>query len=387
MRTGARIPQTRQHIGENDVAAVEAVLRSELLASGPVIAEFEDRLANRCGARFAVAVSSGTAALHAACRAAGIGPGDRVWTSPNSFVASANCALYCGAMVDFVDIDPRTLNMSIEALEGKLAAAAADNALPKAIIVVHFGGLPCDLRSIAALTQPLGIAIIEDASHALGATLYGEPIGSGRYSIATTFSFYATKSIATGEGGAIVTNSAAFAQCARRFRSHGITPRTSSEEPWLYEQRELGYNYRLTEIQAALGVSQLRSLDAFIARRDKLAKRYDEGFAGLDLQLPYHDADSTSAWHLYPVQMLTENPAEARRELYFELLRNGILSQVNYIPIHLQPFYQNLGFRAGQFPAAEHYYAGALSLPLFVDLRENAQDRVIEIVGKSLPKR
>jgi UDP-4-amino-4,6-dideoxy-N-acetyl-beta-L-altrosamine transaminase len=384
MQTNANVPQARQHIADGDIDAVAATLRSDWLTSGPAISAFEEQIASRCGARFGVAVSSGTAALHAACRAAGIGPGDRVWTSPNSFVASANCALYCEAAVDFVDIDPRSYNIGVDALERKLSAAARENTLPKALIAVHFAGLPCDLEAIAALTQPHGISIIEDASHALGATYSGEPVGAGRYSVATTFSFYATKSIATGEGGAIATNREDLAQHARRFRSHGITPHTSTDEPWLYEQRELGYNYRMTEMQAALGANQLRSLEAFVARRNELAKRYDEALNDLNIQLPRRDPNRTSAWHLYPVQMLAADPAATRRKLYFELLRHGIRSQVNYIPIHTQPFYRDLGFRSGQFPAAERYYQGALSLPLFVDLREDDQDRVIEVVRSVL---
>lgn len=373
----------RHFIDENDVAAVAAALRSDWLTGGPAVAAFEEHIAEYCGARFGAAVSSGTAALHAACVAAGIGSGDRVWTSPISFVASANCALYCDAVVDFVDIDPRTYNISPAALETKLREAAAHGSLPKALIAVHFGGLPCDLRELAALTQPYGIAIIEDATHALGASYQGEKIGCGRYSVATVFSFHAIKPITSGEGGMVTTNIKDIATRVRTFRNHGIIANTSAEEPWRYEQRSLGFNYRMSDLQAALGGSQLRKLDAFTAERAALAGRYDEGLSGLPLQLPGQLTDRTSARHLYPIQLKTRHPAAARRELYRELLRNGIRAQVHYIPIHTQPLYRTLGFREGDFPAAERYYEGALSLPLFPGLEERAQDQVIEVVRRS----
>jgi len=378
------LPQVRQHVDEDDVAAVAAVLRSDWLTTGPAVAAFEEHVATYCGARHGVAVSSATAGLHAACRALGIGPGDRVWTTPNSFVASANCALYCEAAIDFVDIDPSSYNISASELQSKLSAAAERNALPKALIAVHFGGNPCDLRELAALTRPYGIAIIEDATHALGATYCGERIGSGRYSSATVFSFHAIKNITTGEGGMVVTNREDVAQSVRRFRTHGITPNTSTTEPWRYEQRELGFNYRMTDMQAALGTSQLKKLDGFVTKRAELAKRYDDGLAGLVLQLPYRNPDSASAWHLYPIQVVTGDRSATRSKLFFALRRRGIRSQVHYIPIHTQPFYRDLGFRAEQFPVAEQYYEGALSLPLFVDLPYSDQDRVIEVVRSTL---
>jgi UDP-4-amino-4,6-dideoxy-N-acetyl-beta-L-altrosamine transaminase len=379
-----KLAYARQHVEEDDVAAVAATLRSDWLTTGPALTAFEEQVAAYCGARCGAALSSATAALHATCHALGIGAGDRVWTSPISFVASANCALYCDATVDFVDIDPRSYNICPIELKNKLSAAAQRNALPKALIAVHFGGLPCDLRELAALTRPYGIAIIEDATHAFGATYRGERVGSCRYSDAAVFSFHAIKSITTGEGGMVVTNRENIAQSVRRFRSHGITPNTSASEPWRYEQRELGFNYRMTDLQAALGTSQLAKLDTFVARRTELAKRYDQGLAELPLQLPGRDAGSTSAWHLYPIQIVAGDRAGTRRKLFLELLRNGIGSQVHYIPIHTQPFYRGLGFRAGQFPVAEHYYDGALSLPLFVDLTESDQDRVIEVVRATL---
>jgi UDP-4-amino-4,6-dideoxy-N-acetyl-beta-L-altrosamine transaminase len=381
------IPYARQRVEEDDVAAVEAALRSDWLTSGPALTAFEEQVAAYCGAQYGAAVSSGTAALHATCHALGIGAGDRVWTSPISFVASANCALYCDATVDFVDIDPRSYNICPTELQNKLTDAAQRNALPKALIAVHFGGRPCDLRELAALTRPYHIAIVEDATHALGATYRGERIGSCRYSEAAVFSFHPIKSITAGEGGMVVTNRENVLQSVRRFRNHGITPNTSTAEPWRYEQRELGFNYRMTDLQAALGTSQLGKLDRFITRRAELAKRYDEGLADLPLQLPARDDAGTSAWHLYPIQIVAGDRPGMRRKLYGELLRHGIHSQVHYIPIHTQPFYRDLGFRTGQFPAAEHYYDGALSLPLFVDLTESEQDRVIEIVRATLTER
>jgi UDP-4-amino-4,6-dideoxy-N-acetyl-beta-L-altrosamine transaminase len=378
------IPYTRQHIDADDIAAVTAVLSSDWLTTGPKIDEFEKHMATYCGARFTVAVSSATAGLHAALHALGVGVGDRVWTSPNSFVASANCALYCGAFVDFVDIDPNTYNLSADELEKKLAVASKTNSLPKAIVAVHFGGQPCDLKAIAALAQPHGIHVIEDASHALGATYCGEPIGACRFSDATIFSFQATKSIATGEGGMVATNREEIANGVRLFRAHGVTRDGISEryphEPWRYDQIDLGFNYRMSDIQAALGTSQLAKLDAFVRRRSQLAERYDEAFENLILQLPYRDTKNTSAWHLYPIQILGDDRKAIRRRLHDSLLQEGVTTQVHFIPIHTQPYYRRLGFRDGDFPMAERYYEGALSLPLFFDLDETNQDRVIRLV-------
>src|SRR5581483_7332258 len=356
----AVIPYTRQHIDADDVAAVTEVLSSDWLTTGPQIAKFENAVAAYCGAGYAVALSNATAALHAALHALGVGPGDRVWTTPNSFVASANCASYCGATVDFVDIDPHTYNLSAARLEEKLAAT--DRAkLPKALVVVHFGGFPCEMERIASISRRHGIAIVEDAAHALGATYHGAPVSSGAFSDATIFCFHATKSIATGEGGMVVTNRDDVARSVRLFRSHGITADAKEMaerhpgEPWRYEQIELGFNYRMTDLQAALGSSQLSKLDAFVERRRSLAERYDAAFADLALQLPYKDTAAASAWHLYPIQLLGERRGARRTELYETLLAHGIKSQVHYIPIHTQPYYRAQGFKAGDFPAAEHY--------------------------------
>jgi UDP-4-amino-4,6-dideoxy-N-acetyl-beta-L-altrosamine transaminase len=376
-----------------DRLAVENVLRSDWLTTGPAIPAFESAIREHCDARFAAAVSNATAGLHLACLALGVGPGDRVWTSPNSFVSSADCALQCGAGVDFVDIDPQTYNLSVAALERKLVDARKGGSLPKVVVVVHFGGQPCDLSGIATLARDYGFAVIEDASHALGATYRGEPVGNCRYSDAAVFCFHATKSIAAGEGGMVVTNRDDIAQRVALCRSHGITrdpdlmERNPETEPWRYEKLQLGYNYRMTDMQAALATSQLMKLGDFVRRRAELAARYDAGLRQLPLQLPYRDATSSSSWHLYPIQVMHGDRSAARRDLYAALAKDGISSQVHYIPIHTQPFYRKLGFRSGQFPIAEHYYDGALSLPLFVDLAENDQDRVMEIVRSVLAER
>ncbi len=384
---------TRQHNDGDDVAAVRAVLASDWLTTGPKIEEFENCVASYCGASYGVAVSSATAGLHAVLHGLGVGKNDRVWTSPNSFVASANCALYCGAEIDFVDIDLRSGCMGAAALEKKLALAAHEGTLPKAIVAVHFGGLPCDLEAIANAARAHGVAVVEDASHALGATYHGAPIGSCNFSDAAVFSFQATKSIATGEGGMVATNRRDIAGSVRLFRAHGITrdpsmmTRTGVLEPWRYEQTELGFNYLMTDIQAALGVSQMSKLDAFVERRSELAARYDSSLENLAVQTPYRAPDRRSAWHLYSIRLLGADPQALRRELYDGLALRGIKSQVHYIPIHTQPFFQTLGFRVGDFPESERHYSGELSLPLFVDLDDADQDRVIDVVREIVPAR
>ncbi len=387
------LPYTRHHIDSDDIAAVTAVLSSDWLTTGPKIEEFENCVASYCGARYAVAVSSATAGLHAALHGLGIGKGDLVWTSPNSFVASANCALYCGAAIDFVDIDLRSGCISAAALEEKLTTAALEGKLPKAIVAVHFGGLPCDLEALAEMARAHGVAIVEDASHALGASYQDAPVGSCRFSEATVFSFQATKSIATGEGGMVVTNLEDVASSARLFRAHGITrdPRMMTGagpvEPWRYEQTELGFNYLMTDMQAALGISQMSKLDAFIDRRRELAGRYDLALERLMVERPYRAADRSSAWHLYPIRLLGTDPEGLRHDLYDALSMQGIKSQVHYIPIHTQPFFRGLGFRLGDFPVSESHYSSELSLPLFVDLDDADQDRVIDVVREIVPAR
>ena len=385
------IPYARQSIDEADVAAVVDVLKSDFLTQGPVVPRFERCVAAYCGAKHAVATANATAALHIACLALGVGPNDLVWTSPNSFVASANCALYCGADVDFVDIDPQTYNMSTAALAEKLAVAQRQGRLPKAVIVVDFAGQPAELAELLRLKNEYGFKLIEDASHAVGATYYGQPVGNGHYADVTVFSFHPVKIVTTAEGGMVLSNDAAVARRMELARAHGITREptemdSGTPEPWEYEQLSLGYNYRLTEIQAALGLAQMERLDAFLTRRRAIASRYDRELACLPLALPYQHPDSASSYHLYPIRVLPE-AGLSRRQVYDGLVCRGVRPNVHYIPIHLQPFYRRLGFKPGDFPNAEAYYASALSLPMYPGLSDAEQARVIEalhaIVGRA----
>lgn len=379
------IPYGRQSIDEADIAAVEAVLRSDFLTQGPAVPRFESALAAVCGARDVVAVSSATSALHLACLALGLGPGDRLWTSPNSFVASANCARLCGAEVDFVDIDPATLNLCPRQLADRLDEAARQGRLPKIVVPVHFGGQPCDLAPIAELAERYGFSILEDAAHALGARYRGTRIGDGRYSQAAVFSFHPVKLVASGEGGAIACRDAALAGRLRQLRTHGITRDAGlmaapDAGPWCYEQQMLGINARLSDLHAALGASQLRRIDAFLARRRALAQRYDEALADWPLARPRQLPQTESAWHLYVVRLR----AEQRRAVFERMREAGIGVNVHYMPIHLQPYYRALGFRHGDFPNAEHYYAEALTLPLYPDLDEARQDQVLAALRRAL---
>jgi UDP-4-amino-4,6-dideoxy-N-acetyl-beta-L-altrosamine transaminase len=375
------IPYSRQEISEDDIAAVNRVLRSDWLTQGPVLPAFEAAFAEHHGVAHAVAVSNATAALHLACLALGIGSKSRVWTSPNSFVASANCALYCGATVDFVDIDPLTRNLSVAALADKLASAAASNTLPQLLIPVDFAGLPCDLRGMRALADRYGFRILEDASHATGASFLGRPVGSA-WADATVFSFHAVKVITTAEGGMVTTQDAALAARLRGLRSHGITRESAAFEhtpdgPWYYEQQALGFNARMTELQAALGLSQLQRLGAMQTRRAALAERYDRLLAALPLVLPARSSEAVSAWHLYAVEIDETRTPVTRRQVFDALREANIGVNVHYLPIHTQPHYRRLGFKPGDFPCAEHYYARALSLPLFPAMTEAQQDRVV----------
>ncbi len=381
------IPYGRQSISAADIAAVAAVLESDWLTQGPTVELFEKTLAERCGAAAAVAVSSGTAGLHLACRALGLGPGDRLWTSPITFVASANCALYCGAEVDFVDVDPRSYNLCPDALAAKLEQAERDGRLPRVLVAVHFAGQSCEMARIGALARRYGFSVIEDACHALGGSYRGLPVGSCRHADLTVFSFHPVKLVTTGEGGMVLANDPELAGRMRRLRSHGMTKdRALLAEPdpggWYYETPELGYNYRLTDIQAALGLSQLGRLDEFVARRQALATRYDRLLDGLPLTTPWQHPDSVSARHLYPVRL--HGGASVRRRVYDAMHAAGVGVQVHYVPVHTQPLYRARGFAPGQFPAAEAYYAGALSLPLYPDLEEQMQDRVVERLAEAL---
>ncbi|PLK48792.1 UDP-4-amino-4,6-dideoxy-N-acetyl-beta-L-altrosamine transaminase [Uliginosibacterium sp. TH139] len=372
------IPYGRQDISEADIAAVSEVLRSDWLTQGPVVPRFEAAIADHCGAAHAVAVNSATSALHIACLALGLGPGDALWTSPTTFVASANCALYCGASVDFVDIDPVSYNLCPQRLEAKLLEAEALGRLPKIVIPVHLCGQPCEMAAIHALSVRFGFRIIEDASHAIGARYQNEPVGNCRYSDITVFSFHPVKIITTGEGGMALTNDTQLARQMELLRSHGITREAGEmgqppDGPWYYEQITLGFNYRMTELQAALGLSQLSRLDEFVRRRQQLALRYDQLLANLPLTLPVQATVSESARHLYVIRL----QEAAQHRFVFEALRAaGIGVNLHYIPVHLQPWYHTLGFAPGQFPQAEAYYREAISLPLYSGLSEEEQNEV-----------
>lgn len=384
------IPYGRQSISEKDIEAVVQVLRSDWLTQGPMVGEFERAVAERCGARYAVAVNSGTSALHIACAALGLGPDDVLWTSPITFVASANCALYCGARVDFVDIEPDTANIDVNCLEDKLRKAARTGSLPKVVVAVDFAGQPCDLAEIRALADRYGFFVIEDACHSLGATYRGEPVGNGRYADITVTSFHPVKLITTGEGGMALTNDPDLATRMRRLRSHGITRDPDEMEgaphgPWYYEQIQLGWNYRMTDIQAALGLSQVRRLEEFVARRRALAARYEDLLAGLPVTPVTQLPDRKSAWHLYVVRLdLAAIAPKARRDVFEALRASGIGVQVHYIPVHLQPWYRNMGFREGMFPGAERYYHGAISLPIYPDLSYEDQEKVVTALREAI---
>lgn len=380
------IPYARQDVTNADIAAVEAVLRSAFLTQGNAVPVFERAVAAKVGAAHGVAVNSATSALHLACLALNLGPGDWLWTSPNSFVASANCARYCGASVDFVDIDPRTYNLCTEALRTKLEHAEKHGRLPKIVIPVHFAGQPCDMRAIAALAERYGFRIIEDASHAIGARCESQPVGNCRHSDITVFSFHPVKIITTGEGGLATTNNPELAARMSRLRAHGITRDPGEMQrlpdgPWDYRQIELGYNYRMTDIQAALGHSQLQRLDDYVARRHLLAARYDRLLADLPLRTPFREARHHSALHLYPIQLAD---GETRRQVFQALRDAGIGVNVHYIPLHTQPDFQEFAFAPGDFPVAEAYYEGAISLPLFPKMTEAEQDEVCRQLDRAL---
>jgi len=381
------IPYGRQDISQADIDAVVEVLQSNFLTQGPRVPAFEEAVASYCSANHAVAINSATSALHLACLALGLGPGDRLWTSPVTFVASANCGLYCGASVDFVDIDPRTYNLSPEALEAKLKLAEKDCVLPKVVVAVHLCGQPCDMKAISKLADQYGFRVIEDASHAIGGRYDGEPIGSGRYSDITIFSFHPVKIITSAEGGMAVTNDSALADKMQLLRSHGITRDSQKmthvpDGPWYYQQVDLGFNYRMTELQAALGVSQMSRLDEFVSRRHELAGRYDELLSTLPVITPWQHPDSYSGLHLYVIRV-SGGPACHRN--VFELLREqGVGVNLHYIPVHTQPYYEALGFAAGDYPQAMAYYSEAISLPMFPGLSRQDQDAVVTALAKAL---
>jgi UDP-4-amino-4,6-dideoxy-N-acetyl-beta-L-altrosamine transaminase len=375
------IPYSRQTISEVDIESVVRVLRSDFLTQGPQVPVFEAAVSEYVGVPHAVAVNSATSALHIACLALDLGPGDWLWTSPNSFVASANCALYCGAQVDFVDIDPRTYNLCPQLLADKLVAAKKAGTLPKVVVPVHFAGQSCDMLAIGALAQEYGFKVIEDASHAIGGRWLNDLIGACKYSDITVFSFHPVKIITTAEGGLLTTRNASIAQRLAELRSHGIVRDTArlqqrNQGPWYYEQQSLGFNYRMTELQAALGVSQMNALDRFVVCRRELVARYEKTLSQLPLVRPWQHPASYSAFHLYVVQV-TNNAAFDRRSIFDTLRGAGILVNIHYIPIHLQPYYARLGFKVGDFPNTEAYYSRAISLPLYPGLSVEDQDHVV----------
>jgi len=383
------IPYGRQSISEEDIQAVVEVLRSDLLTQGPVVPEFERRVCNYTGAKRAVAVNSGTSALHLACLALGLSAGDILWTTPNTFVASANCGLYCGAQVDFIDIDPLTWNLSVRKLKDKLVQAKQENQLPKIIVVVHLCGLPCDLKEIHALSLEYNFRIIEDAAHAIGGKYLGQPIGSSQYSDITVFSFHPVKTITTGEGGMALTNDNQLADKMVLLRSHGITrdPDMMSHEPdgpWYYQQVDLGFNYRMTDLQGALGISQLSRLDEFVSQRHTLSERYNKKLSNLPLQLPCCEEGKYSGLHLYVVRVKSDISKNTHKRVFELLSEQGIGVNLHYIPIHTQPYYHAMGFQHGDFIEAESYYAEAISLPMFSGLNFDEQDLVINALISAL---
>ncbi len=389
------IPYGRQDINDDDVKAVVDALTSDWLTQGPAVPRFEEALCRATEAAHAVAVTNATSALHLACLAIGLGPGDIAWTVPNTFVASANCILYCGATVDFVDIDPVTLNMSVSALETKLKKAETEGRLPRAVIPVHFAGHSCDMKAIGALAEKYGFRVIEDAAHAIGGRYENRPVGDCRYSDIAILSFHPVKIVTTGEGGAALTNDPELAARMRLLRTHGVTreSRTADGEnagDWYYEQQALGFNFRMTDLQAALGASQMTRLEEFVAARETLAARYDELLKDMPLRLPPRENKVRSAWHLYTVRLddgakhAPEDHGALRARVFKAMREAGIGVNVHYIPVHWQPWYRNLGFRPGDFPAAEHYYRRALTLPLFPKLTHEDQNRVVSALTEAL---
>jgi len=385
------IPYGHQDINQSDIEAVISVLKSDFLTQGPVLPAFEEVVSKYCGSKYAIAANSATSALHIACLALNVGKGDIVWTTAITFVASANCALYCGATVDFVDIDPLNNNISVDQLSKKLAMAKKVGKLPKVLIPVHLCGLSSNMLAIYELSKQYGFRIIEDASHAIGAKYKGEPIGGCQFSDITVFSFHPVKIITTGEGGMCITNDEYLANKMRLFRSHGITRNENemvnpSDGPWYYEQIQLGYNYRMTEIQAALGLSQMLRLDEFLHQRHYLSSRYDVLLANLPIRTPYKDLDSYSSLHLYVIRLILPQINKSHRQIFQSLREMNIGVNLHYIPVYRQPYYEKMGFKVGYCEEAERYYSEAISLPMFSNLTIPQQDHVIESLKKVIYK-
>lgn len=377
------IPYGKQDINQADIDSVISVLQSDFLTQGPQVPLFEKKISDYCSVDYALATNSATSALHIACLALGLGKDDWLWTSPNTFVASSNCGRYCGAKVDFIDIDPLTYNLSAKELEKKLIHADKIGKLPKILIPVHFAGQSCDMKKIYELSKKYGFAIIEDASHAIGGKYLGDSIGGCKYCDITVFSFHPVKIITTAEGGMAVTNSKELSKKMQLFRSHGVTRDTTlmpnkTDGDWCYQQVELGFNYRMTELQAALGISQMNRLDEFIAERHMLQKRYDQLLKDLPVITPFQSGSSYSALHLYPIQVDLKKTRKSRLKVFDTLRVKGVGVNVHYIPVHTQPYYQDLGFKSGDFPVSESYYSNAISLPMFSSLTLDEQDMVID---------
>ncbi|WP_053155090.1 UDP-4-amino-4,6-dideoxy-N-acetyl-beta-L-altrosamine transaminase [Pseudomonas sp. Pf153] len=383
------IPYGRQDITQADIDAVIGVLQSDFLTQGPMVPRFEQLVAQHVGASHALAVNSATSALHIACLALGLGPGDRLWTSPITFVASANCGLYCGAQVDFVDIDPLTYNLCADALERKLEKAEREGSLPKVVVAVHLCGQPCDMEAIHKLAKRYRFKVIEDASHAIGGKYKGEYIGNGKYSDITVFSFHPVKIITTAEGGMALTNDADLANKMALLRSHGITRDShmmthETDGPWYYQQIDLGFNYRMTELQAALGVSQMERLDQYVARRHQLAARYNDLLAALPVTTPWQHADSYSGLHLYVIRLQLKKITKTHRQVFESLREQGIGVNLHYIPVHTQPYYAQMGFKPEDFPGAQDYYREAISIPMFHSMSNEQQDQVVAAISLAL---
>lgn len=379
----------KQNINEDDIQSVIDVLKSDFLTQGPAIEKFERTVAEYCGAKYAVAVTNATSALHIACKAAGLGHGDILWTSPITFTASANCGRYCGADVDFVDIDDKTYNMSVDILEEKLKQAKKNGKLPKVVVPVHLAGQSCDMERIHALSKEYGFTVLEDASHATGADYKDTKVGSCKYSDMTVFSFHPVKIITTGEGGMVLTNSKDLYDKLCLYRSHGITRDTKlmtheADGPWYYQQIELGYNYRMTDIQAALGTSQMQRLDEFVSRRRYLAARYNELLKGLPLCTPYQHQDTKPSWHIYVVRVDFDKVKKTKTQIFAEMKERGIVLNLHYIPVHTQPYYEKLGHKPEECPVSLRYYKEAFTLPLYYSLTDEQQDEIVKALKEVL---
>jgi UDP-4-amino-4,6-dideoxy-N-acetyl-beta-L-altrosamine transaminase len=378
------IPYGRQNISKNDIEAVTRVMRSDFLTQGPMVMEFEHSIVKKVDAKYAIAVNSATSALHLSCIALDLRPADFLWTSPITFVASANCGVYCGAQIDFVDIDPNTYNICTQKLEEKLIRAEKKDLIPKILVVVHFSGQSCDMKKIHALSKKFGFKVIEDASHAIGAKYRGDYVGGCKYSDITVFSFHPVKIITSAEGGVLTTNDEEIALKANCLRSHGVTKDKKTEGDWYYEQTELGFNYRMSDIHAALGRSQLTRLDSFVEERSGLASSYDSMLKELPVNLPFVHEESYSSWHLYVIQLKMNKIKKTRKQIFDSMRAKGVGVHVHYIPVHTQPYYRNMGFSIGDFPIAEQFYQQALTIPMYPGLSDNDQRYVVKSLIESI---